>query len=275
MNVDPGAPLDRWEGRDVEHWRRRAGLPRLLVLDQVDSTSDVARALAMDGAPHGTAVLAEYQRAGRGRRGRAWSSGHGESLLVSFVLRPADAASGDAATVVHPALPLRVGLAAALACEKAAGVAVRLKWPNDLLIDDAKVAGILCEAAHGGPYGGFVVAGIGVNVLQRDDAWPPDLDYPATSLAARAPAAPSRAALFEALAERLRAVRPEVPPSATEMDEIRARDVLRDRDVRLDGGSVGRAIGVQPDGALTVRTAAGPITVRSGSVRIVNPGTSP
>ena len=119
---------------------------------EVDSTNRVVADLARAGAVDGVVVGADHQTAGRGRRGRTWEAPPGASLLVSVLLRPA------------PALvTLAAGLAAAGACESVARVDIGLKWPNDLLVDDAKVGGILTEAVAGA-----AVVGLGVNL-----AWAP------------------------------------------------------------------------------------------------------
>jgi BirA family transcriptional regulator, biotin operon repressor / biotin---[acetyl-CoA-carboxylase] ligase len=120
--------------------------------DEVDSTNRVAADLARAGAADGVVVGADHQTAGRGRRGRTWEAPPGASLLVSVLLRP------------PPALvTLAAGLAAAGACESVAGVTVGLKWPNDLMVGDAKVGGILTQAIAGA-----AVVGLGVNL-----AWAP------------------------------------------------------------------------------------------------------
>lgn len=120
--------------------------------EEVDSTNRVAGDLARAGAPDGIVVLADHQTAGRGRRGRTWESRPGGALLVSVILRPA------------PALvTLGAGVAAAEACEAVAGVSVGLKWPNDLLLDGAKLGGILTELVAAA-----AVVGLGVNL-----AWAP------------------------------------------------------------------------------------------------------
>lgn len=119
---------------------------------EVDSTNRVAADLARAGAPDGVVVGADHQTAGRGRRGRTWESRPGASLLVSVILRPAPAV-----------VTLAAGVAAAEACETVAGVDVGLKWPNDLLVGEAKVGGILAELVAGA-----AVVGLGVNL-----AWAP------------------------------------------------------------------------------------------------------
>lgn len=141
--------------------------------DRLPSTMDAAHRLAEQGAPHGTAVAAREQTAGRGRRGRAWDSARG-GLWLSVIGRPAVATGME-----H--LSLRVGLALAEALEREAGGRFRIaiKRPNDLLVAGRKLAGILCEARWEGPVPAWVVVGLGLNVA---NPLPPDL--PATSLAA-------------------------------------------------------------------------------------------
>jgi BirA family biotin operon repressor/biotin-[acetyl-CoA-carboxylase] ligase len=120
---------------------------------EVDSTNRVAADLARAGAPDGVVVGSDFQTAGRGRRGRAWESPPGSGLLVSVLLRPAP-----------PLVTLAAGVAAADAIEEVAGVPATLKWPNDILVDGAKVAGILTELV-----GGAAVVGLGVNLT-----WAPE-----------------------------------------------------------------------------------------------------
>lgn len=136
---------------------------------EVDSTQRVAKDLAAAGAPHGTVVVAEAQTAGRGRRGRIWSSPPGQNLLFSVVLRP-DVPAREVAM-------LTLGAAAGLAV----AFDVRVKWPNDLVDRDGhKLAGLLGEVELDGDRVRFVVLGVGLNVNQVD--FPPELPN-ATSLA--------------------------------------------------------------------------------------------
>ena len=125
--------------------------------DEVASTNDECLKLALGGAASGTAVTARRQTNGRGRLGRSWLSLDGDNIHVSVLhrtRRPPGAMSGltlDVGSAVHGVL-------------LAAGVAPRLKWPNDILIHGAKVAGILCELHDDGAGGHFVVIGVGINV---------------------------------------------------------------------------------------------------------------
>ncbi|MCE5279602.1 MAG: biotin--[acetyl-CoA-carboxylase] ligase [Planctomycetaceae bacterium] len=128
----------------------------VLCFDAVDSTNDVALASARQGGTDGLAVTAESQRRGRGRRGRDWVSRAGQNLLTSVLLLD----SGGA--LPHEALTIAAGLAVAEAVADACGVQCQLKWPNDVLLEGAKVAGVLVER-HNRP-APCIVAGIGINV---------------------------------------------------------------------------------------------------------------
>ena len=127
---------------------------------EVDSTNRVAMELARSGAPEGLVVVAGFQTAGRGRRGRTWDAEPGSSLLASVLLRP-----GLPAERAHLAVAA-VALAAADACERVAGVRPALKWPNDLTVGDAKLGGVLAEAE-----GGAIVVGVGLDVA-AGGRWP-------------------------------------------------------------------------------------------------------
>lgn len=190
-------------------------------LRSVGSTNERARELASGGAPHGTLVTATEQTAGRGRQGRSWSAPPGAALLMSVVLREHDAL-----------LPLRAGLAVA----DVAGPAALVKWPNDVLLDGRKVAGVLVE---GRPQEGWAVLGIGVNVATAP------ADVPAAGSLGRADVGEVMSEVVAALQERLGE-----SPAAT-LAALRARDALRDRRVRWAGGE-GVAEGIDEQGRLIV-----------------------
>ncbi len=130
----------------------------LLCLDRCESTNDVAKALAAQGASHGTCVLAEAQTKGRGRQGRPWYSPPRRNLYVSIVLRPR--LPLDRA----PAITLASAVAAAEALEQVTGLSPVLKWPNDLLVGGKKLCGILTEMAADPDGIQWVVVGVGCNV---------------------------------------------------------------------------------------------------------------
>jgi BirA family biotin operon repressor/biotin-[acetyl-CoA-carboxylase] ligase len=168
-------------------------------LESVPSTNDAARALALGGAGHGTAVIAREQTRGRGTRGRAWHSPAGLGLYVSFIIR---GLRGGPVPSPH-LLPLAAGLAASDALSAEAGVEVRLKWPNDLVHEGRKLGGILSEAVSGAPDGDFAVVGIGINVGHGPADFPGDLGASATSLRIAGARAATVDALFDGLCRAL------------------------------------------------------------------------
>jgi BirA family transcriptional regulator, biotin operon repressor / biotin---[acetyl-CoA-carboxylase] ligase len=169
---------------------------RLVCFDSVGSTNDQAKSLARGGAPADTVIWAREQTAGRGRRGHVWSSPPG-NLYVSLILRPdcpvnravqlgfvAALAVGEALRTILPAL------------EKTA-----YKWPNDVLVNGRKLAGILLESELTTPdRPDFVVLGVGVNLLTS----PHEAEFPATSVADEGLAAPSPLTMLEGFAEQFR-----------------------------------------------------------------------
>ena len=171
---------------------------RLVRRGVVGSTMDEMSALADAGAPEGTVVVAEYQEAGRGRSGRVWQAPAGTSLLLSVLIRP------PVGMEVLATLPLAVGVAVADAIEEVAGsnMQVRLKWPNDLWVDQRKAGGILMVVRTTRDEAPRVIVGIGVNV----NVDPQDLPPGATSLAAAAGNRLDREVLLHALLDRLDAV---------------------------------------------------------------------
>jgi BirA family biotin operon repressor/biotin-[acetyl-CoA-carboxylase] ligase len=142
----------------------------------VDSTNDIALARAAAGAPHGAVVLADHQRAGRGRQGRAWFSPPGAGLYLSAIVRRGH--WGDGLSL----LTLATGVAVARGLSAATGLDLELKWPNDVVIGRPwrKLAGILAESVTTSGRVDAVVLGIGINV--RRSAFPPDLADRASAL---------------------------------------------------------------------------------------------
>ncbi len=179
---------------------RPGGLWREIeVVEGTGSTNADLLARALAGEPEGTVLAAEEQRAGRGRMGRIWTSPPRAALTFSLLLKPA----------VPPArrgwLPLLAGVAVAAAVTRATGVGTGLKWPNDLLAADAKLAGILAEAA-----GNAVVVGIGLNVSTEPAEFPGRRPgaLPATSLRAAGATALNREDILLAILRRIRALVP-------------------------------------------------------------------
>ena len=147
---------------------------KIYTFDTIDSTNNCAKAVAGVGAVEGTVVIAEQQTAGRGRLGRTWQANPNENLTFSIILRPK--VNPDSLNL----LPLYVAVALAQAIERTTGLKVECKWPNDLLIDKKKVAGILIEGSIKQNQVEYVVIGIGINVNQQSFAG--ELAPKATSL---------------------------------------------------------------------------------------------
>jgi len=209
-----------------------------------DSTNRRARALAEDGAPHGTLVTADEQTAGRGRQGRSWSAPAGSAVLMSVVVR-------DLAPGAEALLPLTAAVAACEGVDAAAAVRCEIKWPNDVWLEGRKLAGILVE---GRPAEGWAVVGIGINVSARLADLPDELRSTATSLAS---AGRSGARSDEVLSAVVLALDRRLGTPAPELlDAWRGRDALHGERVTWSGGT-GVAAGVDESGALIVETGAG------------------
>lgn len=268
------ARLLEWEGVPVAEWRSRWGVPGIVALSESASTNDIARRMAEQGAPAGLLVMTEHQTAGRGRMKRPWADTPGRSLLFSFVLRP-PADSGPSARLAPGTTPIRVGLAIAAALRDAAGMDARLKWPNDLVTEGRKLAGVLCEAATGAA-GTVIIAGVGINVLQQPDDWPEELREHAISVA-QAVGTPvaARATVMDAVVTAMRPLftRPLAPLDNEELRAYAAIDALRGLEVAVSGTSPvhGIASGIAADGALLIETAGTFQRVTSGTVRVTSP----
>ena len=260
-----------------EHLRGAFGRP-FRYLDETDSTNDQALAWLAEGAPEGALVVAEHQTAGRGRRGRTWEAPPGDALLFSLVLRP----RGQAQVV--ELLTTAAGVACARGIQETCGLDVGLKWPNDLMVGDEKVAGILVESRVAGGSIDGAVAGIGVNVRWPRGEEGAGFATPATSLAdvaARGPgvSVPPRATLLAAIVAALEEVytrlgkdsgRDEVRREAMDRSTILGREVL----VRFaDGSSVsGRALELTSSGALALSRADGSTVILGvGEIERVRP----
>lgn len=249
----------------------------LVYFETVGSTNDVAERLASEGANHGTVVVAEAQERGRGRLGREWFSPPGAGLYVSAVLRPAplvDAghtAPAEATLASAASLTLTAGVALAEALRFATGLAVDIKWPNDLVVERRKLCGILAEACVSSGRLQHVILGFGVNL--RPASYPAELAGRATSLEAELGRAvePGRvlAESLACLAERLR----ELPAGGFHRILERWSQLSpssRGAAVEvLDAGAwiAARTQGIDAEGALLVETPAGRRRVIAGEVR--------
>jgi BirA family transcriptional regulator, biotin operon repressor / biotin---[acetyl-CoA-carboxylase] ligase len=218
-----------------------------------DSTNERARELAQSGAPGGTVVTASEQSAGRGRHERTWTAPAGKALLYSAILRPLDEG--------HGLLPLAVPLAVCEAVEAVAPVRCQVKWPNDVWIEQRKVAGVLIEARPPG----WAVIGIGINIAIEPEEFPPDLRWPAASVGHGVTVKAALGALNDALSARVES------PAGDVLDSFRERDALAGREVSWEGAGegTGTARGIDERGNLMVETEPGErVTLGSGEVTL-------
>jgi BirA family biotin operon repressor/biotin-[acetyl-CoA-carboxylase] ligase len=243
--------------------------------EEIDSTNAYLHRQARLGAPEGMVAVAEHQSAGRGRLDRRWESPPGASLLVSVLFRPdLDPSELHLCTAA-------MALAAAEACRQVAGVGPVLKWPNDVLVNEEKLAGVLAEATFerdpglDAGAGGVVavVVGLGLNI-----DWPGPAGAGGTSLVALGAGPVDRAALLGALLEALsarRALLDSVAGRHEVVAELRNRCATLGRRVRVELAAeavVGVATEIDDAGHLVVLTPAGPRTVSAGDVVHLRPG---
>ena len=234
---------------------RRWGIPQCGVFRTLPSALDAIHDLGAQGAPSGTVVLAEEQTAGRGRDGRTWRSPAG-GVWLGMLLRPPLPAAG--------VLSLRIGLVLADVVEAVApGQRAELKWPNDVLVDGRKIAGILCESRWQGDVVQWLAVGIGINVANEV---PGELADRAASLRDLAPNIRRLDVLDQLVPALTRLTTHDARLSEFECAAYARRDWLRGRHLRAP--LAGRAAGIRPDGALLVDTGAGTTMVRDGHVEL-------
>ncbi len=256
-----GSPAEVWEGLPAAAWAARLGVATVEFHTRIGSTSDRARQLVEAGHRLPAIVVADRQSAGRGQRGRRWESDSTRGLWLTAAF--AGHGSED------PSLPLRVGLAASRALEALAPeVRVQVKWPNDLVVGDRKLGGILCEGTPGA-----VLIGVGLNLNHARSELPVEVVPPATSLFLENGTRPvPRGSALARLADALTALRarpdPRIP--ADDLAALNARSALKGRRLSARGvvrdctGSVRKAADlaatageILPDGSLELRDDTG------------------
>lgn len=232
----------------------------LVYRERVGSTNDLARELAERGAPEGTVVLAEVQTRGRGRLGRRWRSPRG-GLWFSLVLRP------DVAPALLSGLSLVVACAVARALREETGAPIQVRWPNDLVLHDRKLGGILVEVGTG-----WVVVGIGINVNVPLAKLPRDVRETATSLLESLGHPVDPEALLQRVLVELEGSYAAYRRGEPLRREWRAFSSLLGRRVQIllpEGAFEGEAMDIDPDGALVVRTQRELRRVLAGEVKVV------
>lgn len=232
---------------------------------RIGSTNTMLMKAAAEGAAEGTVLVAEQQTAGRGRGGHSWSSPPSTGIYASILLRP-NLAPAD----VLP-LSLAAGLCVRDAVKDVTGLACDLRWPNDVLLNEKKICGILAEMSAEATRVRYVVVGMGVNVNQSE--FPPELNDEGASLRTETRREWSRvdllAALLKLLDSRYRAIQQHDGAAQVLREFEAASSFARDREVRVEenGGYQGTTAGLDEQGFLLVRTAAGVRRVLSGGVR--------
>jgi BirA family biotin operon repressor/biotin-[acetyl-CoA-carboxylase] ligase len=230
--------------------------PPVYHYERVASTMDVIHALAEQGAEAGTIVIAGEQLQGRGSRGRPWHSPPG-GLWMSALFRPPAAGGVEVVS-------LRVGLAVAPVLDPFASTTVRLKWPNDLMVGERKLGGILCEARWQGDVLGWLAVGLGLNLR---NSIPAELRAQATSLTDEQ-ALVDDEKLVDAIIAAIGNLdfRP-ARLSPAELDQFAARNWLSGREIR--GPVCGTVTGLGNDATLQVRTAEGSsVALRNASIEL-------
>lgn len=238
-----------YDGVPAEVLAARLGVPALVALDSVGSTLDIAHSVAADGAPDGTLVLADAQTAGRGRSGKRWTSAPGSGIWLTFIERDLDPATISL-------LALRLGIAAADALQPFADSPIGVKWPNDLQLGAAKLAGILAEARWRDGAPEWVAVGMGINVS-------PPADVPNAAGLRRGT---SRTDVLIALIPALRAAaRQRGELRDAELAAMAARDIARGRRALAPGEGI--VEGISAAGELLLRLPDGAVAAhRSGSL---------
>lgn len=241
---------------------------RLYVYPELDSTNTRLKAMASQGAEHGTVVLADSQTGGRGRMGRSFSSPAGMGVYLSILLRP----DCPPAELMH--LTCAAAAAMCRAVESAAGFLPGIKWTNDLVWGRRKLAGILTEMGlNPGGKVDWAIVGIGVNCCQKEADFPPELRDRACSLAMVSGGEIDRAKVAAAMLEQLREMDQSLLSGKAEMLRFyRENCVTIGKDVSIVKGEEvrhGRALDVDDEGALVVRFTDGRTqAVSSGEVSV-------
>ena len=245
----------KWAGRKV------------VFLEETDSTNVRARILAEEGLEHGTLIVADIQNGGKGRRGRSWHSSKGTSIAMSLILKPdLEASKASMLTLVQ-------AMAVAKAIEEICGLEAQIKWPNDILVNEKKVCGILTEMNLEMMEVSSIVIGTGINVNQEQ--FPEEIEGIATSLKIEKKRSQSRADLIERVCELFEELFEEFMETkdlSGIMEEYNEHLISKGRTVKVldpKGEFTGEAMGINTLGELLVRKEDGKIvSVYAGEVSV-------
>ncbi|NLW62611.1 MAG: biotin--[acetyl-CoA-carboxylase] ligase [Syntrophomonadaceae bacterium] len=238
---------------------------------EIDSTNNRALELAADGYPEGTVVVAETQTAGRGRRGRTWYSPPRHGLYLSVILRP------QLPVREIPRVSLVIGVAVAETLEAAFQLPARIKWPNDILINNRKIAGVLSEVVTGSQGIDCIVTGIGLNINNPLQDFPGDLRTAPTSVLAEKETPVSRVRVLQELLMHLETRYYQLLEGNFNgiLDKGKSLSTIIGKEVEYDsqnGPAIGQAVDIDDNGFLLVKDKWGKIhTVTSGEVYLSSP----
>ncbi|SNB45733.1 biotin--[acetyl-CoA-carboxylase] ligase [Geobacter sp. DSM 9736] len=242
---------------------------RLVWYREIESTNETAYQLAEEGAAEGTVVLAEAQRLGKGRLGRRWESPDGVNLYCSVILRP------PIAPMQAAQLTFSSAVAVARAIEQETDLRPLIKWPNDVLVNGRKVAGLLNELSAETEQVNFIILGIGVNLNMTCDQFPMELRHPATSLLLEQEKAVDRQSFTRVLLRSLDDLYDSFLANGYKpiRDEWLARSTVMGRSVRVtvqEREVTGVVIGIDEYGALLLQVGEGSVEkILAGDVTLI------
>ncbi len=241
---------------------------KIIVLDETDSTNNEAKKLAAEGAPHGTAVIADSQTSGRGRFDRRFVSPAGKGLYMSVIVRP------EFDIKFAPMITSAAAVAAAIAVEGLCGCEVQIKWVNDLYLNGKKISGILTESAisTNGKSLDYAVIGIGINIRSINDELDDELKLRASSIEDETGNIPDKNALCAAVLKNLD-IWLEKIENRSYITEYRQREFLTGKRITAEsGGKIlsGTAVGIDRNANLMVELANGEIiSLNSGEANLL------